>query len=237
MKIGPIDNSIVSGVRTPLLVTPEHPFNKVLISDIKYEEIKVKDKDDSPAIVIEFQSLEEPERTHREIIFLPDVTGDKIETVLDIFNKKMAHLWDELVPKNKDGKSPRPENGLGGKGKYRDSSGKLKEGETVDSVNKENLITLFKSIVEDFNTFGEKPIYSGVHCHLKLTYYKGNLRTPNPNFIEKFKFDANKVLRPTTLTINPKYDKVDNKVVESASPIAENPFGTSDNGGFPTFGG
>ena len=239
IKIGNIDNNRTADGNTPLLVTPEHPINKVEVKKISFELTKTKNEDNIPSIVINFQSLEEGERSHREVLRLLDVRHESFESMYDILVNKLIHLWDECLGEDAKGQKFRPKNGFGGNGKYKDTD-KLKEGEDIYEVSKQNLTILYEEFVKDFNTFlNGEPIYIGVKGYLKVTFRQGFLNIPTPRYFEKFKYSdkEQKVLRPTTLMINPKKDNVNNKIVDTASPIAENPFGATDNGGFPTFGG
>lgn len=174
----------------PFKVTKEHPLNVGFLTKVIVEEIEKKDQSKTNALVFYFTD-EKNERSHREVEWILDETDAKFTDKLNALQSRIKHIYEEFAPF--------PKGGIGTKAK--DMLEFLKEIEIAFNINKDG-----------------KAIFTNIPIWIKLTYWKGNLKFPySPNFIEKVKVIGDK-RKETLLTVNPKYDKVENDADSSNKP-------------------
>lgn len=185
----------------PFKVTSQHPFTVGYITKVAFEDIKLKDESIKQALVFYLED-EAKERTHKEIMFVLDDTNAKFQENLAYFQSKIKHIYEEFAPFPKDG--------IG--------------------TSATTLVEFYQAIEKAFNNNGvdSKPVYLNVLCYFKLVWYRGYANFPlSPNFIERVRMNGN-VRKETTLSVNPKYDKMDNDIKASSATNMPTPQGGTD---------
>jgi hypothetical protein len=206
-----ITNEIVAKGKVPMQPSVAQPYHTVIFGGMKEEQIDTKN---GPLNVLNISFLSvDKEKEHKQTLFVPTIrapyTDYDYSKAVREFQGYIKHVYSAF-------KTLLPTTTLGKAG-YVAFTDEMSE-EDKEQINSENFSKFFKAIINDFETGANgKPIYLDANgkpivAWLKLVYDKdNNVTTPrspistNANFIERFVEGKTK---PTTLVINPKYDKL-----------------------------
>lgn len=167
-------------------------FHKATLQSVSVEEVGKNEK----YTVLSFKFLDhEGIKTFVHSEFMVSETDENADKKIAGMNTRIKHIWEAF-------RKELPTDSKGNKGLGTDAT---------------SFEDFFRKIAEAFNTKGHEgtPIYKNkegkfIPVWIKLGYYgtKGNIGFPlSPNFIERL--TESNIVQPKVLTINLKYDKIE----------------------------
>jgi hypothetical protein len=191
-----IDDSTESATRVPFKTSKEQYWEECLLVDVKFTREQVTKNGNRVAIICDYRSIDGI-RTHREIIYAPDATGQYFnddgtkEGLFSKLKKDLKHIHVCFAPTHK---------------------GSITKGitflESTPENIQENVHRMMEGVANSLNTDGAdgKPLYFNKRVYLKMVYNKQNyISVGNRNFIEV----VNTTGKPLSFSLNAKYDKVE----------------------------
>lgn len=191
-----IDDTTASSTRVPFKTSKEQYWEECLLVDVTFTREQETKAGNRVAIICNYRSIDGI-RTHREIIYAPDATGQyfnddgKKEGLFSKLKQDLKHIHFCFAPQHKGT--------IAKDAKFLPS--------TPENV-QENVHLMMEGVVKSMNTDGANgtPIFTGKRVYLKMVYNKQNyISVANRNFIEA----VNTSGKPLSFSLYTKYDKIE----------------------------